>query len=56
MTTSSQRRPRHPLVHEMARQNGQKVHAGSEGAQAVHDRGLDVAVHSITTAKEQHLY
>ena len=46
-----------PLIHEMARQSGQnKYFLARKGAKLYMRNILDVAVHSITTAKEQHLY
>lgn len=46
-----------PLVHEMARQNGdQKYMLARKGPKLYMTGVFDVAVHSITTAKEQHLY
>ena len=46
-----------PLVHEMARQNGDKKYMLARKGPKLYMTGLfDVAVHSITTAKEQHLY
>ena len=46
-----------PLVHEMARQNGDKKYMlARKGPKLYMTGGFDVAVHSITTAKEQHLY
>ena len=46
-----------PLIHEMARQSGQnKYMLARKGAKLYMRDILDVAVHSITTAKEQHLY
>lgn len=46
-----------PLAHEMARLAGnQKYMLARKGAKLYMRDVLDVAVHSITTAKEQHLY
>ena len=46
-----------PLVHEMARQNGDKMYMLARKGPKLYMTGVfDVAVHSITTAKEQHLY
>ncbi len=46
-----------PLIHEMARQSGQnKYILARKGAKLYMQNILDVAVRSITTAKEQHLY
>ena len=46
-----------PLVHEMARQNGDKTYMLARKGPKLYMAGVfDVAVHSITTAKEQHLY
>ena len=46
-----------PLVHEMARQNGDKKYMlARKGPKLYRTCVFDVAVHSITTAKEQHLY
>ena len=46
-----------PLVHEMARQNGDKKYMLARKWPKLYMTGVfDVAVHSITTAKEQHLY
>ena len=46
-----------PLVHEMARQNGDKKYMLALKGPKLYMTGVfDVAVHSITTAKEQHLY
>lgn len=46
-----------PLVHEMARQNGDKKYMLARKEPKLYMTGVfDVAVHSITTAKEQHLY
>ena len=46
-----------PLVHEMARQNGDKKYMLARKGPKLYITGVfDVAVHSITTAKEQHLY
>ena len=46
-----------PLSHEMARQSGHnKYFLARKGAKLYMRKILDVAVHSITTAKEQHLY
>ena len=46
-----------PLVHEMARQNGDKKYMLARTGPKLYMTGVfDVAVHSITTAKEQHLY
>ena len=46
-----------PLVHEMARQNGDKKYMLARKGPKLYMTGVfDVAVHSITTAKEQHLY
>ncbi len=45
------------LIHEMARQSGQnKYFLARKGPKLYMRDILDVAVHSITTAKEQHLY
>ena len=45
------------LVHEMARQNGDKKYMLARKGPKLYMTGVfDVAVHSITTAKEQHLY
>ena len=45
-----------PLIHEMARQSGQnKYILARKGAKLYMRDVLDVSVHSITTAKEQHL-
>ena len=46
-----------PLIHEMARQSGQnKYFLARKGPKLYMRDILDVAVHSITTTKEQHLY
>ena len=46
-----------PLAHEMARQAGdQKYILARKGPKLYMRDVFDVAVHSITTAKEQHLY
>lgn len=46
-----------PLIHEMARQSGQnKYILARKGTKLYMQHILDVAVHSITTEKEQHLY
>lgn len=46
-----------PLVHEMARQNGDKKYMLARKGPKLYMTGVfDVTVHSITTAKEQHLY
>ena len=46
-----------PLVHEMARQNGDKKYMLARKGPKLYMTGVfDGAVHSITTAKEQHLY
>ena len=46
-----------PLIHEMARQSGQNKYMLARKGPKLYMRDiLDVAVHSITTAKEQHLY
>ena len=46
-----------PLIHEMARQSGQnKYFLARKGPKLYMRNILDVAVRSITTAKEQHLY
>ena len=46
-----------PLVHEMARQNGDKKYMLARKGPKLYMTGVfDVAGHSITTAKEQHLY
>lgn len=46
-----------PLIHEMARQNGDKKYMlARKGAKLYMSDVFEVAVHSITTAKEQHLY
>ena len=46
-----------PLVHEMARQNGDKKYMLARKGPKLYMTGVfDAAVHSITTAKEQHLY
>ena len=46
-----------PLVHEMARRNGDKKYMLARKGPKLYMTGVfDVAVHSITTAKEQHLY
>ena len=46
-----------PLVHEMARQNGDKKYMLARKGPKLYMTGVfDVAVHSITTAKEQLLY
>lgn len=46
-----------PLVHEMARLSGQNKYMLARKGPKLYMRDiLDVAVHSITTEKEQHLY
>lgn len=46
-----------PLIHEMARQHGDKTYFLARKAPKLYMTGVfDVAVHSISTAKEQHLY
>ena len=46
-----------PLIHEMARQSGQNKYILARKAPKLYmNNVLDVSVHSITTAKEQHLY
>ena len=46
-----------PLVHEMARQAGDSKYFLARKAPKLYMRDIfEVAVHSITTAKEQHLY
>lgn len=46
-----------PLAHEMARQNGDARYILARKGAKLYMRDLfDVSVHSITTAKEQHLY
>lgn len=46
-----------PLIHEMARQSGQNKYFLARKAPKLYMSGVfDVAVRSITTAKEQHLY
>lgn len=46
-----------PLIHEMARQNGDKKYFLARKAPKLYMSGVfDVTVNSITTAKEQHLY
>ena len=46
-----------PLVHEMARQAGDAKYFLARKAPKLYMRDIfEVAVHSITTAKEQHLY
>ena len=46
-----------PLIHEMARQSGQNKYLLARKAPKLYmNNVLDVSVHSITTAKEQHLY
>ncbi len=46
-----------PLIHEMARQSGQNKYLLARKAPKLYMRDvLEVNVHSITTAKEQHLY
>lgn len=46
-----------PLIHEMARQAGDKKYFLARKAPKLYMTGVfDVEVHSITTAKEQHLY
>lgn len=46
-----------PLIHEMARQSGQNKYFLARKAPKLYMSGVfDVNVHSITTAKEQHLY
>lgn len=46
-----------PLIHEMARQSGRNTYILARKGPKLYMRDvLDVAVRSITTAKEQHLY
>ena len=46
-----------PLIHEMARQSGQnKYILARKGSKLYMQDIVDVAVHSITTDREQHLY
>ncbi len=46
-----------PLIHEMARQNGENKYFLARKAPKLYMSGVfDVTVNSITTAKEQHLY
>ena len=46
-----------PLIHEMARQAGDKKYFLARKGPKLYMTGVfDAAVHSITTAKEQHLY
>ena len=46
-----------PLVHEMARQSGQNKYLLARKAPKLYmNKTLEIAVHSITTAKEQRLY
>ncbi len=46
-----------PLAHEMARQHGDAKYILARKGPKLYMRDImDVAVHSITTAKEQHLY
>ena len=46
-----------PLVHEMARQSGQNKYLLARKAPKLYmNNMLEIAVHSITTAKEQRLY
>ena len=46
-----------PLIHEMARQSGRNTYTLARKGPKLYMRDvLDVAVRSITTAKEQHLY
>jgi len=46
-----------PLIHEMARQSGKNTYfLARKGAKLYMQDVFDVAVNSITTAKEQHLY
>lgn len=46
-----------PLIHEMARQSGQNKYFLARKAPKLYMSGVfEVNVHSITTAKEQHLY
>ena len=46
-----------PLIHEMARQSGQNKYFLARKAPKLYMSGVfDVTVHSITTAKEQHLF
>ncbi len=46
-----------PLAHEMARQHGDAKYMVARKGPKLYMRDiLDVSVHSITTAKEQHLY
>ena len=46
-----------PLIHEMARQSGRNTYILARKGPILYMRDvLDVAVRSITTAKEQHLY
>ena len=46
-----------PLIHEMARQNGDKKYMLARKGTKLYMRNIfGVDVHSITTAREQHLY
>lgn len=46
-----------PLIHEMARQSGAKKYMLARKVAKMYMTGVfEVTVHSITTAKEQHLY
>ena len=46
-----------PLIHEMARQSGQSKYLLARKAPKLYmNNVLEVSVHSITTAREQHLY
>ena len=46
-----------PLIHEMARQNGDKKYMLARKGPKLYMTGIfETSVHSITTAKEQHLY
>ena len=46
-----------PLIHEMARQSGQNKYLLARKAPKLYmNNVLEVSVHSITTAREQHLY
>lgn len=46
-----------PLIHEMARQNGDKKYMLARKGPKLYMTGIfQTSVHSITTAKEQHLY
>ena len=46
-----------PLIHEMARQSGAKTYfVARKGLKVYLTDPIDVAVHSITTQAEQHLY